>query len=220
MPTSRAVDAVAKALNIPCYETPTGWRFFCNLLEAGRIGFCGEESFGTSSHHAREKDGLWAVLAWLNLLALKKKSVAEIMQAHWQQFGRHYYQRHDYENLDTGIANQIMDGLRSRLAGVMGEERSGHRVTIADEFSYRDPVDGSASHAQGIRIVMGDAARIVVRLSGTGTQGATLRVYLERYESRNLNMRPEDALAGLAEASHELLDIEALAHRTAADLVT
>ncbi len=220
MPTSRAVDAVAEALDIPCYETPTGWRFFCNLLEDGRIGLCGEESFGTSSHHAREKDGLWAALAWLNLLALEGKSVAGVMQAHWQRFGRHYYQRQDFENLDMAQADQLITGLRDRLPSLQGQTLNGLYISQADEFAYHDPVDGSVSKHQGLRIVMGEAARIVVRLSGTGTAGATLRLYLERYERQAIDMQPEAALSDLAAAALELLDLPALTGRNAPDLVT
>ncbi len=220
MPTSRAVDAVAAELSIPCFETPTGWRFFCNLLEDGRIGICGEESFGTSSDHAREKDGLWAVLAWLNLLALERKPVSEIMQAHWNHFGRHYYQRHDFEELDADVANKLIVGLQETLPKLVNTTLCGHNVTVADEFSYLDPVDNSVSHQQGIRIVMGDAARIVVRLSGTGTQGATLRLYLERFERENITMAPEAALSDLAATARSLLNLENMAGRNAPDLVT
>ncbi len=216
MPTSRSVDAVAREQGIPCYETPTGWRFFCNLLEDNRIGFCGEESFGTSSHHTREKDGLWAVLAWLNLLAVRKTSVSEIMQSHWLQFGRHYYQRHDYENLDADEANSLIANLKEKLTGLAGQTLDNQVITQADEFAYDDPVDGSHSAGQGLRIIMGEDARIVMRLSGTGTAGATLRVYLERFSRENLNMKPEDALAGLAAASRQLLQL----NRKGPDLVT
>ena len=216
MPTSRAVDAVAEGLDIPCYETPTGWRFFCNLLEDGRIGFCGEESFGTSSHHTREKDGLWAVLAWMNLLASTGKSVAEVMTAHWASFGRHYYQRHDYENLDSDEAKQLIDGLRARLTTLPGQSLAGYVITEAEEFAYHDPVDGSHSTAQGLRITMAENARIVIRLSGTGTTGATLRVYLERYERDDLQLEPADALTDLASSARQLLDL----NRKAPDLAT
>ena len=216
MPTSRAVDEVTNKLDIPCYETPTGWRFFCNLLEAGRIGFCGEESFGTSSHHTREKDGLWAVLAWLNLLAVKKSSVREVMQTHWATYGRHYYQRHDYENLDSTEATELIDGLRNRLPALAGEKLAGLQVTQADEFAYDDPVDGSHSEGQGIRIIMAETARVIVRLSGTGTSGATLRVYLERYSRDDMSMEPANALADLAIAARHLLEL----NRKEPDLAT
>jgi len=182
MPTSQAVDRVAEALGLHCYETPTGWKFFGNLLDAKRITLCGEESFGTGSDHVREKDGLWAVLFWLNLLAVRKKSVQEIVRAHWRRFGRNYYTRHDYEALDTDAANGLMTHLQSRLADLPGTTLDGYSVDYADNFSYTDPVDGSVSQNQGIRIGFTDGSRIVFRLSGTGTEGATLRIYLEAYE--------------------------------------
>jgi len=182
MPTSQAVDRVAEALGLHCYETPTGWKFFGNLLDARRITLCGEESFGTGSDHVREKDGLWAVLFWLNLLAVRKKSVSEIVKTHWRTFGRNYYTRHDYEALDTSAAGELMAHLQSRLADLPGTTLDGYSVDYADNFSYTDPVDGSVSANQGIRIGFTDGSRIVFRLSGTGTEGATLRVYLEAYE--------------------------------------
>ena len=183
MPTSQAVDRVAEALGVDCYETPTGWKFFGNLLDAKRITLCGEESFGSGSDHIREKDGLWAVLFWLNLLAVRQQSVAEIMQQHWQRFGRNYYTRHDYEGIDTVVANDLMTHLQGRLADLTGTTLDGYSVDYADNFTYTDPVDGSVSENQGIRIGFNDGSRIVYRLSGTGTEGATLRVYLEAYES-------------------------------------
>jgi phosphoglucomutase len=181
MPTSRALDVVAAELGIPCHETPTGWRFFCNLLEAGLIGLCGEESFGTSSAHVREKDGLWAVLFWINLLAAKRRSLKEIAHEHWRHHGRHHYQRWDYYTPDTSRANQLVGALRAALADFRGRQFGTARIESADDFHYRDPVDGSESAHQGIRLVFSDGARIVYRLSGTGTAGATLRVYLERH---------------------------------------
>ncbi|RMF99225.1 MAG: alpha-D-glucose phosphate-specific phosphoglucomutase [Gammaproteobacteria bacterium] len=182
MPTSRALDAVARELGLPCYETPTGWRYFCNLLDAGLIGLCGEESFGTGAAHTREKDGLWAVLFWLNLLAATGRSIPDIMRRHWQRFGRHYYQRHDYHVDDAGRAEALVAELRARLPALAGQDCAGSRVTLAEDFCYRDPVDGSESAQQGIRVFFADDSRIVYRLSGTGTSGATLRVYLERHE--------------------------------------
>ena len=182
MPTSQAVDRVAEALGLDCYETPTGWKFFGNLLDAKLITLCGEESFGTGSDHVREKDGLWAVLFWLNLLALRQQSVQTIVQQHWRKFGRNFYTRHDYEGLDTAAANELMSHLQSRLADLPGSELDGYSVDYADNFAYTDPVDGSVSENQGIRIGFTDGSRIVYRLSGTGTEGATLRVYLEAYE--------------------------------------
>jgi phosphoglucomutase len=182
MPTSQAVDRVAEALGLDCYETPTGWKFFGNLLDARRITLCGEESFGTGSDHVREKDGLWAVLFWLNLLAVRKMSVKEIVQEHWRKFGRNFYTRYDYEEIDTEAANGLMNHLQGRLADLPGSVLDGYTVEYADNFSYTDPVDGSISKNQGIRIGFTDGSRIVYRLSGTGTAGATLRIYLEAYE--------------------------------------
>ncbi len=182
MPTSRAVDAVAQRRKIPCFETPTGWKFFGNLLDDGRINLCGEESFGTSSDHLREKDGLWAMLFWLNILAVRGIGVAEIMREHWREFGRCYYARHDYESIDAAAAGRLIEGLRARIAALAGSQLGDFTVTLADDFCYADPVDNSRSEHQGIRVVFGDDARIVFRLSGTGTAGATLRVYYERLE--------------------------------------
>ncbi|MGV7211481.1 alpha-D-glucose phosphate-specific phosphoglucomutase [Oxalobacteraceae bacterium A2-2] len=183
MPTSQAADRVAEALGIPAFETPTGWKFFGNLLDAGRATLCGEESYGTGSSHIREKDGLWAVLFWLNLLAVSGKSVQEIVTEHWARFGRNYYSRHDYEAVDAHAANELMASLRIKLATLAGTNLGNYTVDFADDFAYTDPVDGSVAKQQGIRIVMTDGSRVVFRLSGTGTEGATLRVYLERYEA-------------------------------------
>jgi phosphoglucomutase len=182
LPTSLAVDRVAAALKIPCYETPTGWKYFGNLLDAGRITLCGEESFGTGSNHVREKDGVWAVLFWLNLLACRRESVEAVVKAHWRSYGRNFYARHDYEDLDTEVANGLIDALRGKLPALKGSAFGGLEVVHCDDFSYLDPVDGSVAEHQGIRIGFAGDARIVYRLSGTGTTGATLRVYLERYE--------------------------------------
>lgn len=181
MPTSRALDVVAASLGLPCYETPTGWRFFCNLLDAGRIGLCGEESFGTSSDHCREKDGLWAVLFWLNLLAVDGRPLPAILDGHWQRFGRHHYQRWDYIVADAERAASLMTALREQLPALRGKRPAGAAIETADDFHYRDPVDGSESAHQGVRLVFDNGARIVYRLSGTGTTGATLRVYLEQH---------------------------------------
>ncbi len=183
MPTSRALDAVAATLGIPCYETPTGWRFFCNLLEAGRIGLCGEESFGTGSAHTREKDGLWAVLFWINVLAARNASLPAIAAAHWRRYGRHYYQRHDYEIPDAAKGAAVIAGLRTAIMGLAGRPLGSAQVEMADDFCYRDPVDGSESAHQGVRVLLSDGSRIVYRLSGTGTSGATLRIYLEQFEA-------------------------------------
>lgn len=207
MPTSRAADKVAEVLGLPCFETPTGWKFFGNLLDAGKITLCGEESAGTSSNHVREKDGLWAVLFWLNVLAEKQMSVADILAAHWQQFGRHYYSRHDYEGVDTDAANGLVTDLRASLSSLVGKTFAGYSVESADDFTYTDPIDGSVSHKQGIRIHFVGGSRIVYRLSGTGTEGATLRVYIERYE-------PEAAKQGL-DAQVALADLIAIADQIA-----
>lgn len=180
MPTSRAADVVAKELGIPCFETPTGWRYFCNLLEDGQIGLCGEESFGTGSSHVREKDGLWAVLFWLNLMAALKRPVVDIVTDHWARFGRHYYQRHDYFIADATHASALMESLQDNVGNVQEDPLSGATVVHGDNFDYTDPVDGSHSARQGVRLNFEDGSRIVYRLSGTGTAGATLRVYLER----------------------------------------
>ncbi|MYN01678.1 alpha-D-glucose phosphate-specific phosphoglucomutase [Pseudoduganella sp. DS3] len=199
MPTSRAADRVADALGIPCYETPTGWKYFGTLLDAGKATLCGEESYGTGSNHIREKDGLWAVLFWLNLLAVRGGSVRDIVSAHWQRFGRHYYSRHDYEAIDPDAARRLMQDLRIKLANLPGQNMNHYQVQSADDFEYTDPVDGSHASQQGIRIMMTDGSRIVYRLSGTGTEGATLRVYLERYEAdpAQHHIPTQQALAGL-----------------------
>jgi phosphoglucomutase len=181
MPTSRAVDRVAEALGIPCYETPTGWRYFCNLLDAGRVDLCGEESFGTSSSHAREKDGLWAVLFWLNLVAVTGLPVTRLVENHWRRFGRHAFARHDWFIPDGDRATAVMSALEARVGGLAGTSVADTRIEHADNFTYRDPVDDSVSAGQGIRVLLADGARLVYRLSGTGTEGATLRIYLERY---------------------------------------
>lgn len=188
MPTSRAVDAVARTLGIPVYETPTGWKYFANLLDAGLVNLCGEESFGTGASHVREKDGLWAVLAWLNVLAVRRETVDHIMQVHWARYGRIHYARHDYADLPLDVANAVMNQVRRALPGLPGNAFGGSTVSVADDFCYTDPVDGSTSPSQGLRINCTDGARVVFRLSGTGTTGATLRIYLECPERR---ARPE-----------------------------
>jgi phosphoglucomutase len=222
MPTSQAADRVAAELGVDCYETPTGWKFFGNLLDAGRITLCGEESFGTGSDHVREKDGLWAVLFWLNLLAVRKQSVAEIVREHWRRFGRNYYTRHDYEAVDAAAAGQLMDHLRILLPDLPGKRLGDLTVEYADDFSYTDPVDGSVASGQGIRIGFEGGSRIVMRLSGTGTEGATLRVYIERYEP-DPALHEQDvqaALAPLIVTARELAQIEARTGRAEPDVVT
>jgi phosphoglucomutase len=222
MPTSRAVDRVAEALGIACFETPTGWKFFGNLLDAGRVTLCGEESAGTGSDHVREKDGLWAVLFWLNILAVTGKSVRMLMQDHWAQFGRNVYSRHDYEEVDAEAAHAVMDRLRSRLADVPGTQVAGRRVEAADEFAYDDPVDGTRTTGQGLRVMFEGGGRLVLRLSGTGTVGATLRVYLEDVEldPARMDRDPQDALAPMISAAEALAGIAALTGRTAPDVIT
>jgi len=222
MPTSQAVDRVAAALGIECFETPTGWKFFGNLLDAGRIAFCGEESFGTGSDHVREKDGLWAVLAWLNVIAGRSQSVADIVTGHWQHYGRNYYSRHDYEGINGEAAEALIQMLRDRLPGLPGTVLDGMEVSYADDFSYTDPIDGSVSVKQGIRIGFANGARIVYRLSGTGTVGATLRVYLESYEPDpgRQDMDPQIALAGLITTANNLAEIHTRTGRTEPDVIT
>ncbi len=222
MPTSQAVDVVAKSLGIEHFETPTGWKFFGNLLDAGRITFCGEESFGTGSNHVREKDGLWAVLAWLSILASTRKSVREILREHWQHFGRHYYTRHDYEELPSDAAQAMMAGLQAQLTVLPGQHLAGREVRIADDFSYTDPVDGSQSNHQGVRLLFDDGARLIFRLSGTGTSGATLRIYHEIYErdSSSLERDPQRHLRILIDLGKELSRVEHLSGRKAPTVIT
>ena len=210
MPTSAAVDVVAKDLGINCYETPTGWKFFGNLLDAGQITLCGEESFGTGSDHVREKDGLWAVLFWLQILAKRQCSVAEIMADHWKRFGRHYYSRHDYEAVDSTAAHGLYDRLEAMLPNLKGQPFSGGTIRDADNFSYTDPIDNSVTKGQGLRILLEDGSRVVIRLSGTGTKGATIRVYLESYvpNSGDLNQDPQVALGEMIRAINDLAEIE------------
>jgi phosphoglucomutase len=222
MPTSAAVDRVAASLGIPCFETPTGWKFFGNLLDAGRATLCGEESFGTGSDHVREKDGLWAVLLWLNILADTRKSVRELLQDHWRTYGRNYYSRHDYEAVETDRANALYDGLRTALPSLPGQSFAGLTVASADEFAYDDPVDGSRSEGQGLRIGFEGGGRAVFRLSGTGTSGATLRVYLESLETDPLSLDRDatEALAPIARAADEVAGIRRHIGREGPDVVT
>lgn len=211
MPTSAAVDRVAAKLGIDCYETPTGWKFFGNLLDADKATLCGEESFGTGSNHIREKDGLWAVLFWLNILAVRQQSVEQIVQEHWQTYGRNYYSRHDYEGVDSDRASSLMQNLRSLASTLKGRQYGKYEVEYSDDFSYTDPIDGSTSERQGIRVGFVDGSRIVFRLSGTGTQGATLRVYFESYESdpTKQDRDVQEALADLMAIADEIAQIKA-----------
>ncbi|MDZ7907613.1 MAG: alpha-D-glucose phosphate-specific phosphoglucomutase [Gemmobacter sp.] len=222
MPTSAAADRVADSLGIAKFETPTGWKFFGNLLDAGKATLCGEESFGTGSDHVREKDGLWAVLLWLNILAVRQQSVAEIMADHFAKFGRNYYSRHDFEAIETAKADAMMAELRASLAGLPGQVAEGMEIAAADDFAYTDPVDGSVSAKQGVRIIFADGSRIVMRLSGTGTEGATLRVYLERFTPGpdGLDHDPQEALAPVIRAAHQLAKIKEHTGRTEPDVIT
>jgi phosphoglucomutase len=222
MPTSRAADRVAKKLGIGAYETPTGWKFFGTLLDAGKATLCGEESAGTGSNHVREKDGLWAVLLWLNILAVRRESVAGILREHWAEFGRDYYSRHDYEAVEAAIAETLMDDLREKLASLPGKRFGELTVESGDDFAYVDPVDGSRATRQGIRIHFKEGARAVLRLSGTGTVGATLRVYLERYEpdpSRH-DLDPQEALAPVIAAVEAIAEVRKRTGRAAPDVMT
>ncbi|MEM6502533.1 MAG: alpha-D-glucose phosphate-specific phosphoglucomutase [Cyanobacteria bacterium P01_C01_bin.89] len=222
MPTSAAVDRVAAKLNINSYETPTGWKFFGNLLDAGKATLCGEESFGTGSNHVREKDGLWAVLFWLNILAVRKQSVADIVKEHWATYGRNYYSRHDYEEVDSDRANTLMGNLRDKVSTMKGETFGSYTVDYADDFSYTDPVDNSVSQKQGIRIGFTDGSRVVFRLSGTGTQGATLRVYLESYEADTAKhgIETQEALGELIQIADEIAQIKTLTGRDQPTVIT
>ncbi len=222
MPTSAAADRVAEALGLPSFETPTGWKFFGNLLDAGMATICGEESAGTGSDHVREKDGLWAVLLWLNILAVRKISVDQLAREHWAKFGRNYYARHDYEALPTENADGLMAELNQCLATLPGKSFGSLTVATADNFSYLDPVDGSTSFNQGVRVLFEGGSRVVFRLSGTGTEGATLRVYLERYEpvGGDLDRETPDMLAELISAADAIAGITRHTGRTAPDVVT
>ena len=222
MPTSQAVDRVAEKLGIDCYETPTGWKFFGNLLDAGRATLCGEESFGTGSDHVREKDGLWAVLFWLNILAVKNCSVAELMEAHWAAYGRNYYSRHDYEAVDSDAAAGVMEHVRSQLTTLPGTSFGSLTVAAADEFAYDDPVDGSRAEGQGLRVLFEGGGRLVLRLSGTGTEGATLRVYLEKVETdpAAFGLDPQEALAEVIAAAETIAEITSRTGRDAPDVIT
>ncbi len=222
MPTSQAVDRVASRLGISCYETPTGWKFFGNLMDAGKVTLCGEESFGTGSDHIREKDGLWAVLYWLSILAIRRQSVAQIVEDHWRVYGRHYYSRHDYEGVDSDRAQALMQKLTSQLPLLAHQTLGSYQVAYADDFSYVDPVDGSLTRNQGIRIGFGDGSRVVFRLSGTGTSGATLRVYLESYEPdpARQHQDPQKALAPLIGLARSVSSLPELLGREQPTVIT
>lgn len=220
MPTSSAVDRVAAALNVHCYETPTGWKFFGNLMDAGLCTMCGEESFGTGSNHIREKDGLWAVLCWLSILASERKSVAEIVGDHWRQFGRSYYQRHDYEGLQSEAATRMVDELRAKLPSLQDNPVGESRVATADDFSYTDPVDSSVSSHQGLRIILEDGSRIIFRLSGTGTEGATLRIYVEQYRKNDFDSPVDEVLKPLIEYARQVIKLREYCGRDEASIIT
>ena len=219
MPTSGAVDRVATKLNIPCYETPTGWKFFGNLMDADKVTMCGEESFGTGSNHVREKDGLWAVLCWLNIIAAKQMSVEAIVKAHWAEFGRNVYSRHDYEAIPTEVANAVMAHIKAQFNSLPNQKFGQYTVNAADDFSYTDPIDGSISTGQGVRILFTCGSRIIFRLSGTGTEGATLRIYLEAYEP-DISKHHLDAQVALSEMIKIALEISELKQRTGRDKPT
>lgn len=222
MPTSMAADRVAEKLGIELHETPTGWKFFGNLLDEGKVTICGEESAGTGSDHVREKDGLWAVLLWLNILAARKQSAIDIVHDHWSTYGRTYYSRHDYEGIDTNIADKLMSDLRAKLGTIAQQKIGTLTVKEADDFAYNDPIDGSKSANQGIRIFFEGGARLVLRLSGTGTTGATLRVYMETYEPdlQKQNLDPQEALSGLVSAAQTLAEIAERTGRNAPSVIT
>ncbi|MDF0551600.1 alpha-D-glucose phosphate-specific phosphoglucomutase [Kamptonema sp. UHCC 0994] len=222
MPTSAAADRVAAKLGIDCYETPTGWKFFGNLLDADKATLCGEESFGTGSNHVREKDGLWAVLFWLNIIAVQQKSVEQIVREHWKTYGRNYYSRHDYEGVDSDKANTLIANVRAAFSSLKGKQLGQYQVDYADDFSYTDPIDGSISEKQGIRIGFTDGSRIVFRLSGTGTQGATLRIYLESYEpnAAKHDIDTQEALGSLITIADEIAQIRTLTGREQPTVIT
>ena len=222
MPTSAAVDRVAQKLGVECFETPTGWKFFGNLLDAGRITLCGEESAGAGSNHVREKDGLWAVLLWLNILAKTRISVKELLENHWAQYGQNYYTRHDFEEIETDKANPVMAHIKAQLPTLAGKQFGSLTVQSADDFSYHDPIDGSVSHNQGLRVLFTDGSRIVYRLSGTGTVGATIRMYIEQDQAdpSKHGGDTQTALAELIQIAYQISDIAALTGRTAPNVIT
>jgi phosphoglucomutase len=222
MPTSCALDRVAEALGMACYETPTGWKYFGTLLDAGKATLCGEESAGTGSNHVREKDGLWAVLYWLNILAVRGELAEDVVRDHWRRFGRNVYSRHDYEGIATAAGDRLMAELRDRLPRLPGSECAGLRIKAADDFAYTDPVDGSRSERQGVRIMLDDGSRVVFRLSGTGTEGATLRVYLERYvaDPDRHEVPTQEALAPLVRLAETVAQIASITGRQTPDVIS
>lgn len=220
MPTSMACDRVAAALNIPCFETPTGWKFFGSLLDAGKITICGEESFGTGSNHVREKDGVWAVLAWLSILEHTRKPVSEVLREHWQSYGRSYYQRHDYEGVSASAANEMLEVLKTKLDTLAGTPLAGSKISCADDFSYTDPVNGATVANQGLRIFLEDGSRVIARFSGTGTEGATLRMYFESYSRDDISRDAGEFIAPLANAVDQLIGISQRLGRSEPDVIT
>lgn len=222
MPTSTAADKVAKKLGIECFETPTGWKFFGNLLDAGKVTLCGEESAGTGSDHVREKDGLWAILLWLNIIAKRGESIVDIVQGHWREFGRNYYSRHDYEAVSLEIAEAIMTDLRAQLPSLQGQVFASQTISKASDFSYTDPVDGSVSNHQGLQLIFASGSRVVLRMSGTGTEGATLRVYLESFEPdpTKHSQDPQEALAELVDILEEITHLKARTGREAPSVIS
>ncbi|HAF00889.1 MAG TPA: alpha-D-glucose phosphate-specific phosphoglucomutase, partial [Methylophilaceae bacterium] len=213
MPTSGAVDRVAAKMHIPCFETPTGWKFFGNLMDADKVTLCGEESFGTGSNHVREKDGLWAVLCWLNILAAKKQSVEAIVKAHWAEYGRNVYSRHDYEGIPTEQAQAVMSHIKDSFDLLTNQSFGRYQIDVCDDFSYIDPVDGSVSKGQGLRLLFKCGSRVVFRLSGTGTEGATIRIYLEAYEP-DISQHNLDAQVALAEMIQIAMQVSQLVEKT------
>lgn len=220
MPTSTAVDRVADALGVPCFATPTGWKFFGSLMDAGQLTICGEESFGTGSNHIREKDGLWAVLCWLSILEATGQSVDEAQHAHWRRFGRSFYRREDYEALPKAAATAMMEALREKLPSLPGADFAGSRIKKADDFRYVDPIDGHVTEHQGLRVLLEDGSRVVYRLSGTGTEGATLRIYLERYQKEGTERERDTVVAPLAAAATQLIELRARCEREHPSVVT
>jgi len=222
MPTSGAVNRVAEALGIDCFETPTGWKFFGNLMDAGKVTLCGEESFGTGSNHVREKDGLWAVLFWLNILAVRQESVEGVLADHWAKYGRNFYSRHDYEGVDSAAATQVLQNVRDQFDNLQGKTLAGRVVKLCDDFAYTDPIDGSVSTNQGVRVLFEDGSRIIFRLSGTGTSGATIRIYLESYEADTSKhaLDAQTALQDMIDAANAISQLPELTGRDKPTVIT